>query len=100
MSGKVELALSKQGGQFKIQDPWFLGAPVSLSSTLQFYHNWDQTILRKLTTDDYLNYSGSKSNPSDDDIRDWYDDRADSTTAKNLSVCPEYIPRCLTRPVL
>lgn len=85
MSGKVEIALSKQGGQFKIQDPWFLGAPVSLSSTLQFYHNWDQTILRKLTTDDYLNYSGSKSNPSDDDIRDWYDDKASSTTAKNMN---------------
>lgn len=83
LSGKLELAVSKQGMEFKLQDPWFLGAPVSLGTSLKLYHNWGQTILRKLTPDDYLNYKGSKANPSEDDVRDHYDSLANNVIENN-----------------
>ncbi len=81
MSGKIEASLYKQGLEVKLSDPWFMNLPVSLGTSVSFYHNWTQKVLRRLTADDYYDYDGS--NPSEDDIRDEYDDDAGDTVENN-----------------
>ncbi|HNZ27365.1 MAG TPA: outer membrane protein assembly factor BamA [Spirochaetota bacterium] len=90
ISGKVDLSLYKQGFEFSLQDPWFLNYPWSLGTSVKFYHNWTQKVLRKLTIEDYENYNeedGSLTNPSDQDIRDFYDNKYVNKDEEN----PNYI---------
>ncbi|MBR6199893.1 MAG: outer membrane protein assembly factor BamA [Spirochaetales bacterium] len=89
ISGKVDLALSEQGFTFSISDPWFLNYPWSMGASLEFYHNWYQKVYRKLTVDDYQAYmdENSNQNPSEDNVRDWYNTKYSNDTQNN----PNYV---------
>lgn len=83
LSGKVDLSMYKQGISVNIQDPWFLNYPWSLGGSLNFYHNWTQKVLRKLTPEDYENYSGD--DPTEDDVRTYYNEKYANNDEANLN---------------
>ncbi len=83
MSGKLALSIFKQGVDFKLDDPWFLNSPINLGGTVKVYHNWTQKVLKKITPNDYIEYSGSNVTPTEDDIRNSYDESAGSNVHFN-----------------
>lgn len=92
MSGKIDVSLYKQGFDFRVDDPWFLNYPWNIGASVKFYHNWNRTVLRKISEEDKQNYRDANDLDDDDevttsDVRTYYYEKYSNNDTSN----PNYL---------